>query len=74
MADVTDVNNALLVVKVQDVATGKLKTGTVATNYHSNRDDNGYSAAFRPSSTDVAVRGGDGTVLVIDTAKLTDAK
>jgi WD40 repeat protein len=73
-ADVTDVNKPLLVVKVLDVATGKVKTGTVATGYRSSLDDNGYSAAFRPSSTDLAVRSGDGAVLVIDAAKLTGAK
>jgi hypothetical protein len=73
-ADVTDVNKPLLVVKLLDVASGKVKTGTVATGYTSRLDDNGYSVGFRPGNTDLAVRSGDGAVLVIDTAKLTDAK
>ena len=72
----TDPNKPATLVKVLDVASGKAKTSTVATGFHAgfNGPSQSHGVSFRPGSADIAVRTGDGTVLVIDGGKLKDAK
>ena len=68
--DTRDPNKPVTLLKVLDVASGKATSATIATGYQHGFDAKARGVAFRPGATDVAVRTGDGTVTVFDSAKL----
>lgn len=71
--DTSDPNKPATVVKVID-AKGVTRALTVATGYPHGTVDTMRGVTFRPGGADLAVRTGDGTVLVVDATKLKDAK
>ncbi len=71
--DTSDPNKPAIVVKVID-AKGATKALTVATGYPHGTAESMRGVTFRPGGADLAVRTGDGTVLVVDAGKLKDTK
>jgi WD40 repeat protein len=74
VTEMSDPNKPATVVKVIDATTGAAKAATVATGYQHNFGDQNRGVTFRPGGTDLAVRTGDGTVLVVDAGKLKEVK
>jgi WD40 repeat protein len=73
VTDARDPIRPATLVKVIGATTGAVKTTTIATGSH-NFVDNLRGVTFRPGSTDIAVRPGDGTVLVTDASTLKEVK
>jgi WD40 repeat protein len=71
--DARDPNKPATVVKVVG-AGGAVKGLAVATGHNHGADEKQRGVTFRPGGTDLAVRTGDGTVLVIDASNLKDEK
>jgi hypothetical protein len=72
-SEMRDPNKPATVVKVIDATTGAAKALTLATGYPFGTAAN-PGVALRPGGADLAVRTGDGTVLVVDASKLQDVK
>ena len=72
--DTSDPNKPVTLVKVLDAKSGAAKAATVATGYFHNVSDQQSGVTFRPGGADLAVRTGDGTVLVVDASKLKEVK
>jgi hypothetical protein len=68
--DASDPNKPATSLKVTDAATGKTKSATLSTGHMYGVADAQRGVSFRPGGNDIAVRTGDGTVLVIDATKL----
>jgi WD40 repeat protein len=67
-------NKPVTAVKVIDATTGAAKALTLATGYPYGSSANALGVAFRPGGADLAVRTGDGTVVVVDASKLQEVK
>jgi|GEM_PF-3592084 len=71
----TDPSKPTALVKVVDVESGRTKSAPVVTGYPMSFNPNQPSGVtFRPASEDIAVRIGDGTILVVDGSRLKETK
>ncbi|MCI0702847.1 MAG: PQQ-binding-like beta-propeller repeat protein [Planctomycetia bacterium] len=68
--DLSNPNKPATLVKVLTVSDGKAKSATIATGYHMGFGEKNRDVTFRPDGKDLAIRIGDGTVVVIDAGKL----
>jgi hypothetical protein len=74
VTETADPNKPATVVKVIEVSTGAVRALPVATGFPNSTMDNMRGVTFRPGGADLAVRTGEGTVLVVDAGKLQEVK